>query len=64
MNDQWYSFKRRRILGWLVLALSVTLAACSTGKTHYGRSASHVTGSDHRDGQSDRLNIIERRYSF
>lgn len=67
MNDRCHSFGRRRLLRWLgiaALVLSVALAACSTGTTRYGRNASHVTASDHRDGQSDRLNFIERRYSF
>jgi hypothetical protein len=67
MNDQCHSFARCSPTHWIgavALALSVALAACSTGTTHYGRNASHITGSDHRDGQSDRLNFIERRYSF
>lgn len=67
MNDRCHSFERRKLLrrlGVAALAISAALAACSNGTTHYGRNPSHVTGSDHRDGQPDRLNILERRYSF
>jgi hypothetical protein len=69
MNDQGHSLERRRLLRWLgaaALILPVALAACanSNAPRHYERTPSHITGSDHRDGQSAPINIIGRTYRF
>jgi hypothetical protein len=69
MNDQGHSLERRRLLRWLGAAAQVlpaALAACanSNAPRQYERTPSDIRGSDHRDGQSDRINIIGRTYRF
>jgi hypothetical protein len=69
MNDQGRSLERRRLLRWLgaaALFLPAALAACanSDAPRQYERTPSDIRGSDHRDGQSDRINLIGRTYRF
>jgi len=69
MNDQGHSLERRRLLRWLgaaALVLPAALAACasSNASRQYGRTPSHISGSDHRDGYSEPINIIGIRYRF
>jgi hypothetical protein len=69
MNDQGRSLERRRLMRWLgavALVLPAALAACasSNGSRQYERTPSHTTGSDHRDGQSEPINLIGRTYRF
>jgi hypothetical protein len=69
MNDQGHSLERRRLLRWLGAAapvLPAALAACasSNASRQYERTPSHITGSDHRDGQSEPINILGRTYRF
>ncbi len=66
MNDQGHVLERRRPLHWLraaALILPAALAACANS-SGYGRSSSHITGSDHRDGYAESVNIIGRTYRF
>lgn len=67
MNDQGHSLERRRLFRWLgaaALVLPAVLAACasSNASRQYERNPSHITGSDHRDG--DPINIVGIRYRF
>jgi hypothetical protein len=67
MNDQGHSLERRRLLRWLgatALVLLAALAACANSNAPHERTSSDIRGSDHRDGQSDRINIIGRTYRF
>jgi hypothetical protein len=69
MNDQGRSLERRRLLRWLgaaALFLPAAPAACanSDAPRQYERTPSDIRGSDHRDGQSDRINLIGRTYRF
>ena len=55
--------ERRRLLRWLgaaSLVLPVLLAACanSTPPRHYQRTPSHITGKDHRNGDSEPNRVI------
>ena len=66
-DTQSHLLGRRRLLRWLRVApliLSAALAACANSNGSRQRSPSHITGSDHRDGQSEHLNIIGRTYRF
>jgi hypothetical protein len=67
MNDQGHSLERRRLLRWLGAAafvLPAALAACanSNASRQYEWTPSHITGSDHRDGQSEPNNTIWLRW--
>jgi hypothetical protein len=67
MNDQGHALERRRLLRWLAaaaLVLSAALAACANSNAPRQRTQSDIRGSDHRDGQSDPINIIGRTYRF
>jgi len=69
MNVECHSLRRRGLLPWLgaaALILSATLAACTSSNSsgQHGRSSSHVTGSDHRDGYSEPINLLGVRYRF
>jgi hypothetical protein len=55
--------ERRRLLRWLgaaSLVLPALLAACanSTPPRHYERPPSHITGKDHRNGDSQPNRVI------
>jgi hypothetical protein len=65
MNDLGHSLGGRRLLRWLgatALVLPAALAACASSHSsrQYEWTPIHITGSDHRDGRSEPINIIGR----